>query len=255
MRFLVSIVLTLHILVASGQVGDIKNASSSNSNGGGGGDQRGGSGGTGAFFYFFFDAIDGLANWQQYKLQKKDINPYIVSFDIISQAAAQPSRYYLYNPRIRGNWGLFSTDFRINYLLEEGVSGAQDLSSIDWQILQLNIVTTRHVIGRVGGGFMKENFGGRQSFFESTYGLFVQSNNKSIGCSLEYRLAQDFETGAVPRRELSAQFEKRLFSSGSWNTYLTLGGVYQRYYESISVWGLQAGLAFRIFSPSVQSEP
>jgi hypothetical protein len=179
----------------------------------------------------------------------------MISLDIISQVAIQPSRYYLYNPRIRGNWGLFSTDFRINYLLQEKGIGTDDLSSIDWQILQLNIVTTRNVIGRIGGGFMKENFGGRESFFESTYGVFVQSNDKKIGGSIEYRLAQDFETGLVPRRELSAQFEKRLFSSGYWNTYLTLGGVYQRYYESISVWGVQAGLAFRIFSPPIQREP
>jgi hypothetical protein len=259
MKLFLPTLFLLQALMTSAQVGDIKNASSRNSgssssSGGSRGGDRGSSVGSGAFLYFFVDAMSGLAQWQQYKLQKKNINPYIVSFDIVAQAALQPSRYYLFNPRIRGNWGLFSTDFRVNYLLEENVLGPQDLSSIDWQVLQLNIVTTRHVIGRIGGGFMKENFGGRQSFFESTYGVFVQSNNKNIGVSAEYRLAQDFVTGAIPRRELSAQFEKRLFSSGYWNTYLTLGGVYQRYYESISVWGLQAGLAFRVFSPPAQSE-
>jgi hypothetical protein len=257
MKISFTILLSLQVLIASAQVGDIKNASSNNSNSGSGGSKggdRSSGSGSGSFLYFFVDAISGLAQWQEYKLQKKDVNPYMVSLDIISQVAIQPSRYYLYNPRIRGNWGLFSTDFRINYLLEENVLGAQDLSSIDWQVLQLNIVTTRHVIGRIGGGFMKENFGGRQSFFESTYGIFVQSNSKSIGVSAEYRLAQDFVTGAIPRREVSAQFEKRLFSKGYWNTYLTLGGVYQRYYESISVWSVQAGLAFRIFSPPTQSE-
>jgi hypothetical protein len=256
MKLLFSFLLVIHLIFAQAQVSDIKTASSSNAgSGGGSGDRRGGSGNSGAFIYFFADALNGLASWQQYKLQKKDVNPYMVSLDIISQVAIQPSRYYLYNPRIRGNWGLFSTDFRINYLLQEKGIGTDDLSSIDWQILQLNIVTTRNVIGRIGGGFMKENFGGRESFFESTFGVFVQSNDKKIGGSIEYRLAQDFETGLVPRRELSAQFEKRLFSSGYWNTYLTLGGVYQRYYESISVWGVQAGLAFRIFSPPIQREP
>jgi hypothetical protein len=252
MKIFFTILFSLQVLIASAQVGDIKNASSGNANNGGG-DSRGGS--SSSFAYLIYDGLNILINWQQYKLQKKNVNPYMVSVDIISQAAIQPSRYYLYNPRIRGNWGLFSTDFRINYLLEENVLGTQDLISIDWQVLQLNIVTTRNVIGRIGGGFMNENFGGRKSFFESTYGIFVQSNNKSIGVSAEYRLAQDFVTGAIPRREVSAQFEKRLFSRGYWNTYLTLGGVYQRYYESISVWGVQAGLAFRVFSPPVQREP
>jgi hypothetical protein len=252
MRFILSLVFSFYVLFGAAQVNDIKSASSNNVNSG---DKGGGSGNSGAFIYFFFDAINGLANWQQYKLQKKEVNPYMVSIDVISQLALQPSRYYLYNPRVRGNWGLFSTDLRINYLLQETINGTDDLISFDWQILQLNIITTRNVIGRVGGGFMKENFGGRQSFFESTYGLFIQSNNKKLGGSIEYRLSQDFETDIVPRRELSAQFEKRLFSSGYWNAYLTFGGVYQRYYESISVWGVQAGLALRIFSPMIQSKP
>ncbi len=66
------------------------------------------------FFYFMADAINGLADWQQYKLKKREVNPYLVSLDVITQVATQPSRYYLVNPRVRGNWGLFSSDFRVN---------------------------------------------------------------------------------------------------------------------------------------------
>jgi len=50
--------------------------------------------------------------------------------------------------------------------------------AIDWQILQLNIVATRHVIGRVGGVLINENFVGKGSFFESTHAIFAQSTNK-----------------------------------------------------------------------------
>jgi len=153
------------------------------------------------------------------------------------------------------NLGFVFNRLRINYLLQETAAGTEDLSSVDWQVLQLNIITTRNAMGRVGGGFMKENFGGRKSFFESTYGLLLQSNSKKIGGNIEYRLAQDFDSGVVARRELSLQFEKRIASRGYWNTYITLGGVYQRYYESITVWGLQAGIAFRIFSPPIHHEP
>lgn len=240
-------------LTAFGQVGDIKSASAKNASGGGGGDRRGGGGAAAYFLVDFF--VNNVGVWQQQVLQKREINPYLVSLDVIGQVAIQPSRYYLSNPRIRGNWGLFSTDFRFNYLLQENITGTEDLGTFDWQILQLNIITTRHVIGRVGGGLMQENFGGRGSFFESTYGIFAQSTNKKIGGTLEYRVAQDFTTGIVPRRELSASFERRIFSRGNWNGYLTIGGVYQRYYESINVWGIQAGIAFRIFSPPLQSEP
>ena len=254
MKFTLSVFLVLQITFASAQVNDIKNSSSQNASNRGGGERGGVSSGGGAFFaQVFIQSLQGIAIWQQYKLDKRSKNEYIVSLDIIGQAAIQPSRYYLMNPRIRGNWGLFSTDFRINYLLQETATGTESLSSIDWQILQLNLVTTRNVIGRIGGGFMKENFGGNLSFFESTYGVFIQSTNKKLGGTLEYRLAQDFTTGAIPRREVGAQFEYRLSTKGYWNTYLTLGGVYQRYYESINVWGIQAGIAFRIFSPPIQN--
>lgn len=250
MKYLLTSIVFLQVLIASAQVGDIKSASSSNAGRGG---DRGGPGGSAFFFYFIADAINGLADWQQYKLKKREINPYLVSLDVITQVATQPSRYYLVNPRIRGNWGLFSSDFRVNYLLEETVNGTTDLSSIDWQIVQLNIVTTRNVVGRLGAGFMKENFGGRKTFFESSVGTLIQSSSKKTGVSFEYRWAQDFETDITARREFSAQFEKRLISRGYWNTYLTVGGVYQQYYESVSVWGVQAGLAFRIFAPAIPS--
>ncbi len=245
------LMLTLTLTTSFAQVGDIKKESNSNSKNTGG-ERRSGSGGSGIFVDLFIHSFSYIGEWQQYKLQKRSENEYLVSLDVIGQVAVQPSRYYLSHPRIRGNWGLFSTDFRINYLLEEKATGTDELTSIDWQILQLNLVTTRHVIGRIGGGFMKENFGGRESFFESTYGLFVQSSSKRIGGMLEYRLAQDFSTGLLPRRELAAQFEYQLSSSGYLNTYLTLGCVYQQYYESISVWGIQAGIALRIFSPPVE---
>ncbi|MFM7431524.1 MAG: hypothetical protein ACKO1F_16730, partial [Flammeovirgaceae bacterium] len=85
-----------------------------------------------------------------------------------------------------------------------------------------------------------ENFGGMGSFFESTHAIFAQSTNKKIGGTLAYPVAQDFTTGMWPRREFIASFERRIFSCGSWNGYLTVGRVYQRYFESINVWGIQA---------------
>jgi hypothetical protein len=255
-RILMTTFFFVHLLIASAQVSDIRGASSGNASGGSGGSSNGEPSVTNVFLFdFMVSAIEGLAEWQRLTLNKREVNPYLVSLDVISQAAVQPSRYYLINPRIRGNWGLFSTDFRVNYLLEETVNGANDLSSIDWQIIQINMVATKNVVGRIGGGFMKENFGGRKSFFESSVGLFVQSSSKKTGVSIEYRSARDFDTDIVARREFSAHFERKLFSSGYWNTYLTVGGVYQRYYESISVWGVQAGFAFRIFAPSFGPEP
>lgn len=240
--FLLSLLFTIPMF---GQVGEIKSASAGNSSRGGGGRERGSSGaGTS---YFFINLIgNGIIEWQQYKLSRKEINPSVVSFETMLQAAVQPSSYYVFNPRVRGNWGLFSTDFRINYLLQEDINGYEDLTTYDWQIVQMNLVTTRHVIGRVGIGFMHEDFAEHQSFTETTVGLNIYSNKRIINGGMEYRYASDFRTGAIPRREYSVFAEKQILQRGRLHGYVTFGGMYQRYYSSISVWGIQGGLTFKI---------
>ncbi len=235
----------------AGQVDQIKSSSSANTTGGGGsrsGERSGSS--SGVFVYFFVDLIGhGIGEWQRSKLAKREINPRMVSFELPMQAAVQPSSYYVLNPRFRGNWGLFSTDFRVNYLVEEDINGPKDLTTYDWQIIQLNLVTARNVIGRVGIGMMNENFGSKQSFAESTLDLSMFTSDHKLGGNLEYRVAKDYVTDATPRREISASVEKQLFSTGAFHGFATLGGVYQRYYNSTSVWGIQAGMIFRLHRP------
>ncbi len=248
--FILACLSVTHVVA---QVDQIKSSSSSNSKstssrsserGGGSGSS---SSSSGFFAYLFVDLIgSGIGAWQRDKLSKKEINPRIISLELALQVAAQPSNYYLFNPRIRGNWGLFSTDFRVNYLMEQDIDGPKDLTTFDWQVIQLNLVTAKNVIGRVGFGFMNENFGSKQSFFESTFGLSILSNDHKLGGSLEYRVAKDYETDATPRREISASFERQIFSTGAFHGFATLGGVYQRYYSDVDVWGIQGGIIFRL---------
>jgi hypothetical protein len=254
-KYTLFILVCLSVTNVVAQVDQIKSSSSSNSKstnsrtseGGGSGSS---SSSSGFFAYLFVDLIgSGIGAWQRDKLSKKEINPRIVSLELPLQAAAQPSNYYLFNPRIRGNWGLFSTDFRFNYLVEQDIDGPKDLTTFDWQIIQLNLVTAKNVIGRVGFGMMNENFGGKQSFFESTFGLSILSNDHKLGGSLEYRVAKDYETDVTPRREVSASFEKQIFSTGAFHGFATLGGVYQRYYSDVDVWGIQGGIIFRVHRP------
>jgi hypothetical protein len=133
--------------------------------------------------------------------------------------------------------------------VEQDINGPKDLATFDWQIIQLNLITSKNVIGRVGAGMMNENFGDKQSFFESTYALSLLSTDHKLGGTIEYRVAKDFETEATPRREVSVSFEKQVFSTGVFHGFATLGAVYQRYYSSISVWGIQGGMVFRIHRP------
>jgi hypothetical protein len=227
------------------QVSEIKGASSSNSRSRG--ERGGGSRSSGLVAYFFIDLIgSGIVEWQRYKLAKVDVNPSVVSLEVMTQAAIQPSTHYVFHPRIRGNWGLFSTDFRVNYLVEEEVDGFKDLATYDWQVIQLNLITTRNVIGRVGIGVMQEDFGTRESFGETTAGMSIYSNKRMINGSMEYRWARDWSTGSFPRKEFNAFVEHQVFGQGRFHGFVTLGGMYQRYYDTVNVWGVQTGFVLKL---------
>jgi len=237
-------------IVANAQVDDIKRRSSENSRSKSEGSSSGSSGGSlsGCNPMFCIDMFQLIGTAQEERLKKTEIVKRVVSLEMFFQGAFQPSTYYLFNPRIRGNWGLFSTDFRVNYLIEEKTdSVTHDLTTLDWQILQLNLITAQNFTLRVGGGNLYERFGSKQSFFEWTAGMSFFSNSQTFVVNMEYREAKDFITGAVPRREINLSFEKQVFNAGGLRGYASIGGVYQRYYESVSVWGLQGGLVMRVF--------
>jgi hypothetical protein len=219
------------------QVDEIIKKSSEHSSG----RERGGSSGSsGIYIDVFVQSLTLVGDWQRHTLQKREEIPHIISLDVLLQTAVQPASYYIVNPRIRGNWGLFSTDFRVNYLIEEGIDGTKHIRTDDWQILQVNMVTTRNVIFRFGGGFLHEDFSGGKTFQEWTAGFHVNSNDHRLGGMTEYRWSE-------PRKEWNGQVQCKLFQTGHFHGYVTGGVVFQRYYQAITVWGMQGGLMFKLY--------
>jgi hypothetical protein len=244
---LVAWVIVIIPAIVQAQVDEIKSASAKNASHSGKSESgsRGGGGGGGFFAEVLFG---GIVEWQTFKLQDDRARyPSMVSLDIMVQGAIKPSSYYMLWPRIRGNWGIFSSDFRINYLIEEDIEGFKHIRTNDWQVLQINLVTSRFFTFRLGTGFMQEAFGARREFSESAFMLFIHAPDQSKNIGFEYRFAKDWETGANPRREFSIQYQHEIFRTGILHGYATAGGVYQKYYNTIEVWGIQAGLMLRLF--------
>lgn len=236
------LLITLSFLVLAGtaraQVDEIKSASKSKASSheiGGGS-----SGGSGFLIDFFFQFMFvEVINAQQHAVSRKREIPSIISLDAMLQVAAQPSSYYIANPRLRANWGLFSTDFRLNYILEEDIDGVKHLRTNEWQVLQLNLITTRDVTIRVGGGVISETYEMKQSYPEWTTGVQIKPFGK-LGGVAEYRASE-------ARKEVSAHFRYGFFERGKLHGYLTAGAVFQRYYQQVNVWGLQGGVVMSIF--------
>jgi hypothetical protein len=232
---------------ATAQVGSVKSASSSNKSGGSDRGGRSGSFGPGMVYMFADVTIRGLAIWQTNVLERRGEVPNVLSLEIFGQAAIQPSTYYVFTPRIRGNWGIFLTDFRMNYMVEEKIGAPEDLRTDDWQILGLNFINTRNITARLSTGIMHEAFGEGAVFNESVLGISVMNNDQSLGCMTEFRLAKDYSTITIPRFEGSVGVQKKLFDRNATHLFVTGGLVFQRYYNKVNVWGLQGGFALKLY--------
>jgi hypothetical protein len=181
-----------------------------------------------------------LIEWQRLRLQSREQDPSMVSVEIMAVAAVQPSSYYIVHPRIRGNWGIFSTDFRINYLIEEDVDGVKHLRTEDWQVIQVNVITQRNLNFYVGWGFLREAFGDQGYFNEWTTCLRVNPPKMPFSLQAEYRYSE-------PRVEINANIQYPVLRKGLSNLYLLAGGAFQEYYSDIRVWGLQGGIMLKIY--------
>jgi hypothetical protein len=227
------------------QVGEIKSASRANKSSGRS-DRASGSSASMAYFFIDF-TLRTIIPWQISTLQKRGEVPNILSLEVYGQASIQPSTYYVFNPRVRGNWGIFLTDFRMNYVVEEKIGKPEDLRTDDWQILGLNIINTKRVTARISTGIMHEAFGLGNTFNESVAGLSVMSDDQRRGVMGEFRWSRDYSTNRTPRIEGSVFYQQKLFDHKAVHLFATGGISFQRYYNTINVWGLQGGLAFKLY--------
>lgn len=236
-----SLVLFLLLLCytnLSAQVDDIKRSSKGSGEGNVSSSSGGGYGFAGDFIFQIL--LGEMIQAQQRVLQRKHEIPSLVSLEMMLQGGGQPSSYYILNPRLRGNWGLFSSDFRFNYILEEDIEGVKFLRTSDWQVLQFNLVTTRDVTARIGGGVIYEGFEEKNQYPEWTGGVHIRPFGSKLGGMVEYR-------GSEARREINGHVRYAIFERGKLHGYITAGGVFQRYYQQVNVWGLQGGIVFSLF--------
>jgi hypothetical protein len=229
-------------LMTTAQVDEIKSASRSRSKGSSGsiGSDNASFGGS-----LFGDLVvnlmfGGIVKAQQQSLSKRHDIPTIVSLDLMLHTAVQPSTYYIVNPRIRGNWGLFSTDFRQNHIIEEDMDGVKTLYTNDWQVLLVNLINTRDVVLRLGGGFMQEAFEARNSFPEWSVAFQYNPTVHGWGGVVEYR-------GAEVRKEVSGYALYKVFDHKALHGFVSAGVQYQRHYQSINTWGVQGGFVLKVY--------
>src|SRR5690349_15139555 len=158
------VILVVTMATNTRSLAQIRNIKSFSSMAGSGGESALG---YGRAAYFIFDMLtNGFIDWQRSTLRKKSEVPSVISIEAMLQLASQPSRYYILNPRIRANWGVLFTDYRMNYMFEKVPGGLVDLRTDDWQIVGLNLVQRPSFNVRFSTGIMYERFGNNNKFNE-----------------------------------------------------------------------------------------
>lgn len=169
----------------------------------------------------FGSIYNGLYYAQYGQLKNADIEDWRISSEFKALGGLNLGNInFLNSQMIRGNWGLFSTQLRrIN--VNDVSSG---FTTIDWQILQLNLINLKNVRWVLGAGLSHETEVD-QTHFEFATELHISISNRFLPY-LTYRASGN----RYPREEFSGMLEYRPFRTSSNEISLSGGYLYQRLY-------------------------
>lgn len=238
-RLLYTLCIIMGLMMATqsvwAQVGEIKEKAGQSQSGDGFN-----GGGWDFAFELFIDFFLWMPQYQRKQLSRKEAFPEIISIDLLPHIGIGENRAFLFIPRVRGNWGLFSTDFRYSNLASDGT-----FKTYDWQILQFNFVNEPGVTFRLGTGFMYEEFT-ETMYNENTVGLDLRWKDNKISNNSEFRIAHNFNNGDTPRWELGTRLNYKIIDLGRFDGYITAGVMFQKYYKEVNVWSGVTGLSFNL---------
>ena len=199
-----------------------------------------------------FVIIDYLADHHREILNMRNLDPCLMSLDIEMNIAYSVhyeygiKHYYTYInylPHLRGNIGIFSTDFRFNILTE--YADIPD-SYRSWELLfLLNLVPASGFKISLGTGLDYEVFTGKyynEHYLNFQFGVFQIRDY----IDLETRIAVDYSTSLLPFIEAGIKYKTRIIHFDHLYAYIAFGGIYQNYYQAHEIWGASASLAFNI---------
>ena len=188
-------------------------------------------------------AIHTLPVAQRDVLSRKYEEPWLVSLETgFTGGYAGAYNTLAFMPALQGNWGLFSSEFRLNRIFDS--SG--NFQTLDWQILAFNLVNHEKVKFHIGGGFSHHQKTG-ETFSEYSSGLRLFFNQRSLSPFIAVRWSPDFDNGITTRFELNTQLSKRVISTENFTVNVMAGLVYQKYFETTDFYFAQTGVSFIIF--------
>ena len=172
----------------------------------------------------------------------------LYEFNIGLQYGGVPGLYQSYRPRMRLRMGVVSTDVHYGILSEERIGGKDIYETLDWQILQINVINTPELSWRFGAGIMREQFTD-SAFPEFLTGVDYYFARRRARLSPEIRMTYDFhpESEIKPRQEINAELSYAVINQEKFKMHLGINALYAKYYEEVDIWTLGAGVRLNIY--------
>lgn len=195
--------------------------------------------------------IDFLIDHQHEIMNLRKLDPTLISLEIDANFAyalhysqGEIYTYINYLPQIRGNLGIFSTDFRYNILTEYLSDGPDSFNS--WELVfMLNFVPGKAFKMSIGTGTCYEKYTDsyyNEHYFGTKIGLF--QNRDFI--DMDTRVVVNYSKGVYPFFEAGIRYNTKMINFEHLSAYISLGGIYQNYYQAHDIWAARGGLIFNI---------
>lgn len=240
----------LSFLLAQSQIRDVKSRATSYKNNKSSSSERSSSSSwssssndTGSLFLLdmFTGLLDvtfsGIFHAQQNQLLNKDIEDWRTGVEFGINGGLNFNEVNFFNSQsIRGNYGLFSTQFR-RFDVND-VSGS--FTTLDWQILQLNLINQEKVRWVIGSGISHE------TEIDQTHFEFATEFSFSIGNKIKPTFGYRRSGDGYPRKEFSSFLTYRPFYDKKAEVNFSVGYVHQRLYDiPFNLVGIGVGLILK----------
>jgi len=261
--FVLLLLLATPSIISAQKIGQIKDKAQQNTSESGGSRFNNSSGdfASNLFANIFVELIDIVVGsiWispeeraylQERRIEKREqglLNPKF-GLDIDLNYGGIPNDYHSLRPRARAHIGIFSTDIRYSSLIEKRLDGLDIYNTLDWQVLQIAWVNVPQFTFRTGFGIMYE-YDTNLSYPEFTGSFDIYFNQQKIRFAPEFRYARGFTSefgNVVPRSEINAELSYALLMKPHFKIYGGINALYARYYQSVNIWTVGAGLKLRV---------
>jgi hypothetical protein len=203
-----------------------------------------GNGGCGLFTELSATILEGLIAADKNIKESETEIPRIKSIELGFNLGYVDPNSTLTMPSLKLRGGLLSTHLRIFSNTEQHGKGKNNYTTINWQIVQFNLIVQEKFNFALGTGILYETYS-KQTFNEFGFSLEFYPGNKFY-IPLEFKYTPDYRTGKTVLFETHTGLGYTVKKWKNSALRFQINYTYGNYYETVKVNGFSAGFCLLI---------